>query len=197
MAAGDFYNLIIEYTFNETDIYRNVLAYKTIIGPITGTEQEALVDDWYAQCQSTFAAILPSSWAVVGVRSRGITDPLVGFDSTTRFNGTRSGQALPPYTTGIINFRTGLVGRRFQGRNQLPAPVETDQENGILSSGYIEDATDYGLSLEVLMDAGTGLIEHFQHVVYSKEEVDGTPVTAYLVRGKTGLQETRQTGRGR
>lgn len=196
MAVNDYYRLIVEYTFNEVDIYRNTLAYQLEVAISGGGEAQALVEDWYNDVQVAFASMLPASWAVVGVRSRGLTDPTVGYDGTTRFNGSRAGNALPPNVTGILDFKTGFIGRSYQGRNQLPAPVEADQENGILTLDWVNDALAYGDALNVVHDAATGLIDRWKHVVWSDKLNTGTPVTAYLARGVTGGQDTRKTGRG-
>lgn len=166
---------------------------------------EDLVNAWYGNMASLWADTFASSNIFTLLEARGITDPTEGFDLpvSPAVAGTRSsGEPLPPQSAAVITWSTGLIGRRYRGRNYLWYTMETDQSQGTWTAGYQTAMDDFAAAN--LYIAGAPSWASFDLMVYSKPNPDLdppwggaiTPVTSYIIRTTVNTQRRRKIGVG-
>ena len=99
-----------------------------------------------------------------------------------------------PFAAWVLQFRTGLAGRKFRGRAYIPGYRFGDQQNGQITSGGV---TIWNLALGPLNAAFT---EHGGSnmflVIHGATESHDTPVTSIQVRSIMGSMRRRNIGVG-
>lgn len=179
--------------------------YRQLTPKVTPLDAQDLAEVWAQNMTTAFCGTFAFTNGVSRLEVRGITDPTEGYDYSygALEPGLRVGsQALPPQSSAVITWTTGLVGRRFRGRNYLWYTVEGDQDQGTYTADYqnaVQTFADSALILEGAPDYAS-----FDLCVYSQPNPDLvppwggaiTPVTSYIVRNLVNSQRRRKVGVG-
>jgi len=197
MAIGDTFSLALKGRTGTGAEIVNVLWFKQV-GGVGDDGGVNLIDAWFADCSALYAAIMSDQCFIEQAAARNFTQPTFGSDFSFDpvISGDLTGDQMPPQDSAVLQFRTGLIGRRFRGRNFLFPTVEASQNAGQWTTGYASGALAYGASLQAITSGGYT----YNQVVHSQPEpedialdtgVSSTTLNAY-VRG----QRRRQIGVG-
>jgi len=169
MAVGAVWRCAIVWTFG--GVARpmvNVLHYRQLTSTVAAddvTDVELAVELLAVQY---IAAVISDAFTCNLIQIRGISDPTAGGDFAVSpgIQGALTGQTYSPQCSQLIAWKTGLIGRHYQGRNFLPPPTEGEVNGaGALSSGQMTALDAAATGLEDL--AGGGSHAAYDLVVYS------------------------------
>lgn len=205
MGVGSLYRLAVIGQGGLAQELVCAFHYRQLTATIGSNGAEDLCLGWHGYLANLFADTFSSSNLLTSLEARGITDPTEGFDFSISpaIGGTRStGEPLPPQSAGVLTWSTGLIGRRYRGRNYLWYTNETDQSQGTWTSGYQTVMADFA-DAAMLIPAAPGYAS-FDLMVYSKPNPDLTPpwggaitpVTSYRVNNLVCTQRRRKAGVG-
>lgn len=182
---------------------RNVLKYQMTAQ--TGEDEAA----WTAIAVAVAAAIWPDAvkafYAATTILERidwyGVSQPTQEGTAPITEAGVATGEALPLLTAPLVQKKTGLRGKRFNGRMFMPAPIEAVQNAGLLTTPYRE-AVD--TALEAAREV-TGSDRSEARMILASIDYDDTPptinfltpVTSVNVRTRVSSIGPRQPGRSR
>jgi hypothetical protein len=205
MGVGSLYRLAVIGVGGVGQELVNVMHYRQLTPKVTPLDTQDLAEVWAQNMTDFFAATFAESNGITRLEVRGVTDPTEGYDYSypALVPGTRvSAQILPPQSAAVITWTTGLVGRRYRGRNYMWYTVEDDQNQGTFSADY-RTALDAYASAALVLE-GAPDFASFDLCVYSKPNPDLdppwggaiTPVTSYIVRNLVYTQRRRRVGVG-
>lgn len=205
MGVGSLYRLAVIGQGGLAQELVCAFHYRQFSATVGSNGAEDLCTAWENQIANIFADTFSSSSLLTSLEARGITDPTEGFDKsiTPAIGGTRStGEPLPPQSSGVITWTTGLIGRHYRGRNYLWYTNETDQSQGTWTSGY-QTVMDIFAAAALLLAPSVNNAG-FDLMVYSKPDLDAdppwggaiTPVTSYRVNNLVCTQRRRKAGVG-
>ncbi|HEY9758832.1 MAG TPA: hypothetical protein V6C97_26930 [Oculatellaceae cyanobacterium] len=197
MAVGDIYRVAIEGSLYSNDVV-NVVHYRTnlSIGTVEAEVDalgEAMVNDFLP----SYINMLVPAWSAVRIAVRGVTNPSLGVDKfPVGVVGARPDDPEASQVAGLLNLRTGLIGRRNYGKMYLPAIPQTDVNTGVISPDYSADAlVMLGEIMTIGATTGGGSFG-FQLIVYSRTYASFGIVTTGFVSASPGTQRRRKIGRG-
>jgi len=198
MAVNSIYKLALLGRGPQNQEMVNTLYYKALTGTIFDTQSEDLIEAWMndTELPEAFTNLFHSSCSFTGIQVRGITDPTEGADVLfdTPVPGQNTGQCLPPFTSCVVTFTTGKIGRSYRGRNFLWPTSEANQDAGMLISGYTDAVVDYA---EAIQSVGSGVeTAVYAQVIWSPTLAIATPVTGATPRATLHLQRRRTEGVG-
>lgn len=194
MALNDFYKasaifshpnasgeLVITFHFELTDI-------------TTGLTETGFCNELASQLrlivETDYIPYISDDYTFIRVDTFNVSQPQY---NGTYPSGTAGGQTgaetVSLRSAPVIARKSGLRGRRLNGRMFLLAPSEGDQSNGVLSTsikGYLKTFADNTLLVT------TGNSNDYTQVVYSGLNLDGVQVFTMLVRDVLGSQRGRQ-----
>jgi len=121
MAENSVYRLSVVGEAQFGQLLVCTFHYIANAGTIFDTQSEDLAQAWDDDMQSVFAATRTVGTAVNRLSFRGGTNPREGFDLelAAPVSGGIAGDALPPQTSAVITWTSGVVGRRYRGRSFL------------------------------------------------------------------------------
>lgn len=172
----------------------NVLAYKVSsvsVGEVQPYDMAVgywdSVDELYAECMSFNAVAL-------GVKLRDLTPGNTNAPVYYRSDedGTITGDPLPGQISGLISWRTALIGKKGIGRSYIPFPAESDnQVSTTPSNNYIDRLTNLAGTL-----IGPGFTAGDADVtlalqIHNRQEATFQPVTSYITRRAWATQRRR------
>ena len=144
MPLGDIYRVAVEARNLNADNV-NTFHYKIIASRTGDGQQEAV--NLSAAVQSdivtVYQTLVGSSYSFQNISVRGVTDPTVGFDLALALNGTRVGETVAPQLAPLALIRSAKIGRSFNGRLYIFSPTEGDNNNGLLTAGYLGEAQTF------------------------------------------------------
>lgn len=198
MAVNSIYKLALEGRGPQDQELVNTLYYKALTGTVFDTQAEDLIQAFMNETAlpESFTNLFHSSCSFTGISVRGITDPTEGADDLfdTPIPGQNTGQCLPPFTSCVVTFTTGKIGRSYRGRNFIWPTSEANQDAGFLISGYIDAVSDYADDIRSIGDGIVAAV--YQQVVWSPTLGVATPVTGATPRAALHVQRRRTSGVG-
>lgn len=197
MAVNSIYRLSIE-SFGGTgnsDVV-NVFHYKALDATIFDTQVEDLIQAWQAEVQSLYLALMCSNFALARLVVRGVTNPTEGadFSYSPVEAGTREATNLPNQNAALVLWKTGLIGRRFNGKSYLPPAGEGDNNQGVLVAGYQTSINNFAAAA---IEMGDGITTaRYGLVVHSVVGSADTIVTSHSIMTEFRTQRRRRAGVG-
>lgn len=142
MAVGDVVRLEVLFERTDATFYGMVvLNYRQETPIIQSDPALDLVNAFITEAQDSIVNPMHLGIRVRGYRARGVTDPTIGRDQVLAVPvpGEQGGEAYD-WAMGLkMIWRTGLIGRSFQGRSTFPTTSET-----VVTSGGLLDVTFRG-----------------------------------------------------
>lgn len=197
MAVGDIYRVAVEGRMFANDVV-NVLHWRTNLSVGTvESEVAALGVAMENDFLPTYLGMIVPAYNCERIAVRGVTNPLLGVDVfPLDAVGERPGDPEASQIAGLLNLRTGNIGRRFYGKIYLPGVPDADVVNGVISGDYSSDAvaalTDF---MHISAVTGGGSFG-FDLIVYSRTFASFALVTTGFVSASPGTQRRRKIGRG-
>jgi len=171
----------------------NVLHWRGDVGSVTEASMDdlasAIEEDWV----STVRQYQVSGLTYVGCQIRSVENPLVGKDYAFAVAGALTGDYGARQVSIVCALKSGLIGRRFNGRFYLGGISEAYITNGAVLSNVVTEMTA-ALTAKTEIQTSTGVPWALQ--VYSKKFGVSTPVNAVLVRDNPGIIRKRRLGVG-
>lgn len=195
MPVGDIYRLAIEGTIG-SDAMVNVLHYKVAASDQTSVEEARLLAQaWETEGMTAYLAMLSNQYQSVRISSRGVTNPIVGWDEVTTGNGAIAGEVSPTQIAVLVNLKTGFIGRSYQGKIYLPAVNEGTVSSGSVVAGQI---TLIDTWMNLILDVSAAGPEVFNATlgVYSRKLALFNNVTDWQVSQFAATQRRRKPGVG-
>lgn len=189
MAQGDRFRLAVESILLGQQVV-NVFHYEQVV-PVLNLTMTDLAENWETNVLPLYLGLSVTGFAVNTIRIRDFNTPQAGIDYPTSGNGTQGGEAVPIQSAPIITWRTDFIGRSRRGRSYLPPPSEGNQNGGGIVAAQRTAMTDFADAAIMLLD-GTGLVDYWQMVIYSRTLDSFTPVTDYTVRESIGTIRGRR-----
>jgi len=154
---------------------------------------------WYTACGTLYKAMCTATYNLDYVEARWLdpAGPLIAgvFVPTPPNPGTQSGLSTPANAAAVMSWRTGALGRRFRGRNYLPAISESQQVGSTVTAGYITNATALANAIFAFNNGGGSVA--VQQVVASFVGQVLTPVLTVVIDSAIDSMRKRLIGRGR
>ena len=139
MAIGDFYRAVLEYRRSDGSFLgETVHVYRQETAHVEPTPSLDLANAILDEALTDVMNPLPTVVSVAIIRVRGITEPSEGADlSFVAVAGTQTGEVYD-WAMGLrMVWRTGLIGRSFQGRTTFPPTTEANVvSGGTLNTGF-------------------------------------------------------------
>lgn len=195
MAVGDLYRLSVLYSNpNSGCNAANVLCYRQDDVLVFDEPGPDLVAAFKASAEAGIQSVVSTDWQIVTYRVRGLTDPTYGYDlEQSGVSGSQSGEPLPPQVAQLISWKTGRVGRHFNGRSYLPSTTEANQTRGNLIPLQLTGLQDLAEDMVVIGDGVT--TANWQLGIYST--VEGfTPITHGIIRPSLKTMRNRASTTG-
>lgn len=194
MASGELYRIAVEGScVNGSGNVVNVFHYTQTTPSPTGANGAAdLASTWQVQLMDLYVACLSTSYQLESYHVRNIDNPTEGADviKLVPEPGDVVGDMMPPQTSCLISWRTGLIGRSYRGRTYLPPTGESAVGSaGALTAGQLAAIGAFAEAALVLESTVT--FAGFQLVIYSPTVPARTPVSSYSVRGGIAIQRKR------
>lgn len=197
MAVGDIYRVAIEGKMFANDVV-NVVHWRTntSVGTVE-SEVAALGVAMEEDFLPDYLGLIVPAYNVERIAVRGVTNPTLGVDVfPVGAVGLRPGDPEASQVAGLLNLRTGQIGRRFYGKIYLPGIPDADVINGVISADYSLD-TQGALANWLNISAVTGGGSFgFNLIVYSRTYLTASVVTTGFVSASPGTQRRRKIGRG-
>lgn len=196
MAVGDIYRVAIEGIAPDSQAFANVLHYRHEVTDF-GDEQatmEALAgriaDVVLADC---YLGMISTSAQVTRIVVTNYAEPKQGAELVGPWSGEATGSPAPGQNSALFLFKTGILGRRYQGRMFAPALTESVYTGSALDSGYLAFA---GIWLANCVQLTTLGVTVWQQCVYSPTFDLKTPVIAVSIVPYVRTQRRRSFGFG-
>lgn len=197
MATGDIYRVAVEGKMFGNDVV-NVLHW--VVGASVSTPASEAVGLGMAMENDFLPAYLDlivPSYNTERIAVRGVTTPTVGVDVfPVGAVGLRPGDPEASQIAGLLNLRTGHIGRRNYGKIYLPGVPDADVVNGVISGDYSADAVAFLADVLTITATYGGDAMLFNLVVYSRTYLSFNAVTTGFVSASPGTQRRRKIGRG-
>lgn len=185
MASGDVFRVAIEGTSPDGQDFANVLHYRQEVGAIG--DDLAVMENLAGRISNTvldttYLGMISTQAKVDRIVVTNYQDPKQGYELVGPWNGEATGNPAPGQCTALFLFKTGTLGRRYQGRMYAPALTESVYTGSALDSGYMAFA---GIWAENCLQLETLGVTIFQQVVYSptyslKSPVTGVSIVPYI-----------------
>ena len=193
MAIGDFYRTSAIYSHPEADgDVVNILDYEQQVIVVSKTEGE-FCNELAAEVRNTlvseFLPLIADDWQLDKVDCFNITQPTFQGVAISGANGGLADDSVAVRSAIVVTKRTALRGRSFLGRTFLPAPPETVQDGGRITSIFQLDV-DTAMAQMISLDLSNG--NEYELVVFSELLVSGEPVTSYAANAVLGSVRGRQ-----
>lgn len=197
MAESDVFRLTV---VGRTTFFTDLVNAFTFIqvgdtGGSEGDQCEDLIDAWQTLAEAAYQATFSGNNEILQYRAERIVGEAQVFEKSLAIDGALTGDALPPQIAALIIWKTGLPGRRNQGRTYLWAANEASQVNGNWVSGYFDALNTFGDAIsEIFSDALVGT--RFRHCVHSAKFDTTHIVTSQSNIGAARTQRRRTVGFG-
>lgn len=195
MAIGDLFRLSVLYNNpNSGCKAANVLCYRQEFALILDEPGPDLVAAFKAAVEESIQGVVSTDWQIATYRVRGLTDPTYGYDlEQSGIGGGQSGEPLPPQVAQLISWKTGKVGRHYNGRTYLPSTTEANQTRGNLIPLQITGLQDLAEDMVYIGDGIT--TANWQLGIYSTAE-GFTPITHGIIRPSLKTMRNRASTTG-
>jgi len=199
MSIGDVYSFVVTGQVLD-QLTVNVFHYKAFtsgdvdLDALMTTFEEDVLVPIYDHLNSHASAIQLEIKQVVG----GFAYAVDAF--TSAIIGQESGECLPPSACYTFRYQRSQLGRRH-GYKRFPGVGETQQENGVVTSGFLTSLQADALLLAADLEPISGIS---LRPVILHSQLNGQPVIppvpqdiSAVVYSHIGTQNTRKFGRGR
>ena len=196
MASGDIYRMALIGIGPQGQELVNVHHYRQVAAG-GGDLGDQLARAWIEDAAPLWATCVSANVSMTEIQIRNVTQPQFGVDWSTDLPvaGTQAGETLPPNTTFVISWRTGLIGRSRRGRTFMFPTVEASQASGQISGGQAVAMEAYATEMLDLEDPDTTAT--FEMVIHSEVPgVGDTTVNTFLIPQFIATQRRRRAGTG-
>lgn len=196
MASGSIYKVaLLGSDFFGNDLV-TTLHYRAEENTIFDTQAQDLAQAVVEDLEEPFLDTFAGGCTLNGITVRGVTDPLEGWDEifNTPQSGTVAGDPMPTYVSPRITWLTGVVGRRFRGRQFLWPITDSVFVVNAWTSAFEALLNSYASAANLIGD-GIGTAQ-YQQVVYSRTYDIATPVVSHRINPYPGTQRRRSPGVG-
>lgn len=196
-AVGNVYRCAVTATTsNGNHINTWHLRQKAI--PAGGDIFQEIKDSWVTNVQTAYLACFSNLFSLVSLHIAQVDDNVRGLPSQTYALsglGTRvvTGDRMPGQLAAIVQFDTGLAGRRGRGRQFLSYLYEADQASGNMDSAVRTIFGAYGTQLVTIYGTANPTTEL---VIWTKVTNSVTRVTTSQVKTPVYTQRRRRAGVG-
>lgn len=197
MAQNDIFRLSVVGAGASSQELINVHYYRqlTAAGDDDGV---LLIDNFHALVAPAMMACISEAIVLTGYEVRNITQPEFGQDYSlpSAVAGDITGESLPPSSSAIVSWRSGLIGRRRRGRTYMWPTGESQQNAGQIGGAYQTLLTSFGNGAILF-----GTTNQYEKVIYS-DIPGGSPdvlvsiVTGVVVPIFLASQRRRRPGTG-
>lgn len=200
MALNDLYHcaLVFQHADAEGEMV-TILHYKQSNDVAPGTEVDymtALADAIEDEFDLNYVNDITTDIEFDRIEIYNMDKPTFAYTHAVNKIGAAVGEAAPLRSAPVVTKNTAFRGRSYRGRNFLMPPPESEQNAGVMLSGYV-------LRLETFMTGllqltGVGFANLFELQVYSKKLSDlsglteNFNVTGFVVRTNLATQRGRQ-----
>jgi len=200
MSVGDIYRLSVrsQRTGSGDDVV-NGWHFRQFNPLVFDTAGEDLIGAWENYCQDLYLGLMSTIYVLDLFEVRQIVGGNEIFQQTVSRVGTRGTDAtvLPAQTSCIVNWQTGLAGRRFRGRTFMPPASEGDIVEGLFESTYLAGVDNFIAAMITDM-ASIGIeFASWELVVHSTA---GAPTSTNVISGSgnpnPGQRRSRRIGVG-
>lgn len=193
MAVGDFYRASAIYSHpNATGEVVNLYDYEQTDIEVVKTEDQYCTEIAVELAQGVEADFLPSlsdAWTFLRVNCFNIDQPTFEGSASSGNVGGIAGDSVAIRSAPVVTKLTGFRGRSFRGRTFLPAPLEVDQDGGVITSGHQTVLQTFMDNQRILVHASGN---RYVAVVYSEKLITGTQIGTYEVKLTMGSIRGRQ-----
>lgn len=193
MAVGDTYRLTcVWHREGREDVAVNNFYFRQDSLTILDTPEEDLVEAFKLNVQAAYIGCVTNFLVLFKYAVAKAPDFLTSHeDFITPVAGGRSGDPLPPRTSGLLSLRTGDLTRRGRGRVYLPPASEADSTNGFVATAYFNLMVELAHDLTVDMPAESIVVASWQPMMWSKADAEAKEVTSILIRDRWKSQRDR------
>lgn len=146
MATGDVYRLAVrsQRTGSGDDVV-NGWHFRQDTALVLDSAGEDLVAAWTDYCQGLYLGLMSTIYTLDLYEVRQKTGGVEVYVQPTSEAGTRGTDAtvLPAQSSCVINWGTGLAGRRFRGRTFMPPASEGDIVEGRYEPTYVSGVSNF------------------------------------------------------
>lgn len=183
MAIGDNYRLSVRSQHNSTfDDVVNGWHFTQLSALVFDTPGEDLIAAWANYCSATYLGSMSVNYTLDLFEVRQVTGGNEITQAAVSLAGTRGTSAtqLPPQVSCVVNWGTGLAGRRFRGRTFMPPASEGDVVDGRFEPTYISGVENFALAMIQDMPSINVNFAQWELVVFSTA---GAPTATPIVTG--------------
>lgn len=168
---------------------------------VTGINAQGNLQTWLAACADTYTAawadallaVMPDDLTLDLISAFNRDDLSEGANLSVDIDGTGSTVGLPQRTAPIIQLNTGLRGRSFRGRASFPAPLASQQDNGVAEDDFVALLVSWAGVVRLLGSGlNTGSMVVYSPTLSTSQNAFNTLVTGFTVRNVLGSQRRRQ-----
>lgn len=204
MSYGDIFRLAVIGEGGSGQELVNVFHYQQDSLLTVGEAGVDLARGWESAVMPDFLNTFSPGGAIHMLQIRGVTDPTYGYDYDISGHPVGTGPGgddLPPQVSAVITWKTGLIGRSFNGRTFCWPAGEAGQNRGNISSAYATYLSDFA---DAAMAFGPGVLYGSwkmgvlsqYHAGEKRETPVFTPITQAVVRTVLCGQRRRRAGVG-
>jgi hypothetical protein len=198
MADGDVIRLtVVGRTTFFTDLV-NVFHFQQVgaDGASANPVAEEVIDAFITSAQTPFLGTFGGDSNISIYKSSVVVGSPAEFQQAAGdLSGTRTGDSLPQGDSAEVLWKTGVPGRRYQGKNHLWPTTEGSQANGVWSAGYVAQIQTFADAV-LSIHAAIALRSEFVLVVRSKTYNLTTPVTSAIIVNAVRHMNKRTPGFG-
>jgi len=200
MAVGDIYRLSArsQRTGSGDDVV-NGWHFRQANPLVFDTAGEDLIAAFEEYCETVYLGLMSTLYILDLYEVRQITGGNEIFQSAVSRPGTRGTDStvLPSQTACIINWQTGLAGRRFRGRTFMPPASEGDIVEGQFESTYLGGVADF---IALMIDDMASISVTFASWELVVHSTAGAPTSTTVITGAAnpnpGVHRSRRIGVG-
>lgn len=196
IAVGDIYKVIVKAQAGYGDDLDLVLHYTPATLFVPSDPLGTILDDFAALALVSLSQICSNVITFNKLQSRTLTLPVQGKELLVSVAGTQTGDPLPQQIAVQFLWQTDFLGRRFRGHNKMFYPSEAVLTGGVWTTAFLSTCDNVANDLTQLFDAATGLVPHWDLVVFSKANQAGEYVTSHQVTNDPRSQLSRTIARG-
>ena len=196
MALNDVYKVSCVFSNTKADGDMVITHHYALAFINTGLSEagycEQIAQALKADYETHYLPLISNKYTLERVDAFNVTQPQFQGTSASGTDGSIAGADLVSLRSAIvIAKKSGLRGRRYNGRMFMLAPTEAQQADGDIISSLQTSLQDF--CDDHLIKVVAGNLNEYNHIVWSDKFSIGTPVETYIVRATLGSQRGRQT----
>jgi hypothetical protein len=163
-------------------------------GTIIGGGAEILVDAFEATALDAYLDCISNLYVLSRIKAIDVDGSSVYERSYTATTGTLTGDPLPPQVSAEILKKSGVGGRKGNGRMYMPVANELAQNGGLLDASYVTLLTTFTTAAKTV--SGGTPSKDFELGVYTTADGDFSPTASFRIVQYFRTQRRRTFGFG-